>query len=258
VGETVATYPVITAIIATHNRPKMLARALKSCLRQDLREPWELIVVHDGPAGEETVKVVSALEPRFAKKNIGLALIATREETGYYTFPRNLATQYAKGDYIANLDDDNEWLPGHLSTLLAALEEGEEWPDFVYSRRRYVIDPGASKTFGEQTLPTGASSFVPWDERAKERLASSALNSFIDSGDFMVGRGAMYRLAMETGMMWNVDYRRFGDYELLCRAVYFGGWRGKAVNAVTHVYHWHGKNVSTSRPMHEAPKEQKS
>jgi glycosyltransferase involved in cell wall biosynthesis len=215
-----------------------------------------VIVVHDGPADDETIKVVSLLAGKFEKKNIPLLLIATKEETGYYTLPRTMATQHARGDYIANLDDDNEWLPEHLSTLLAAIEDGEEWPDFVYSRRRYVLDQGAKREQAGVVLRTGDSPYVPWNDQAKERLASSALNNFIDSGDFLIGRGCMYRLALNTQMMWNTSYRRFGDYELMCRGVFYGGWRGKGVDAVTHIYHWHNKNVSTNRPLNEAAKPQ--
>lgn len=249
-------WPTVTVIIATHLRPTHLKRALKSVLRQKFTD-FECLIVHDGPPDAGTCKVYDELAPKFAKKGIDLSFLATKEESGYYTVPRNWATAHAFGDYIANLDDDNEWTPMHLANLVKAMEEGEEWPDFAYSRREYKIDPGSSKTFGTTPLPTGPSPFVPWNDQAKERLASSALANFIDSGDFIIARGAMYRLLMETGMMWNEGYRRFGDYEFMVRGVFFGGWRGKAVDTVTHIYHWHGNNVSTTRPLNESPVEKR-
>lgn len=250
-------WPVVSVIIATHQRPKLLNRALKSVLRQNLQVPFEVLIIHDGPPEAATLRVVSDLAARFEKRNIDLGLLATKEESGYFTQPRNWATMHARGDYIANLDDDNEWEPSHLSTLLAAIEEGEEWPDFVYSRRRYVIDAGSAKDFHGTPLPVGPSPLVPWDDRARARLASSALANFIDSGDFLIARGALYWLATTTQMMWNEGVRRFGDYELLCRGVFFGGWRGKAVDAVTHIYHWHDANVSKTRPVQETPTEKR-
>lgn len=247
-------WPTVTVIVATHQRPKLLKRALASVARQTFRD-FEVIVIHDGPANKETVKVCDNAAKGLERKGVHLRLLATSEESGYYTLPRNWATMHARGDYIANLDDDNEWTPEHLQVLVEAIEEGEEWPDFVYSRRKYVTDPGGPKMFGGVPMPRGSSPLVPWDEQAKERLASSVMNNFIDSGDFLVGRGCYYNLAVQTGMMWNEGYRRFGDYELLCRAVFFGGWRGKAVDRVTHIYHWHTSNVSTTRPPQELPQE---
>jgi hypothetical protein len=140
---------------------------------------------------------------------------------------------------------DNEFKPEHLEGLLDAIrvphpETG--WPHFVYSRREYVKDEGAK----DAKLPEGASPLREWNDKHRKMLHASAMNNFVDTGDFLISRGAMYELAERTGCMWNTELRRFGDWELMCR-LDRAGFRGQAVDQVSHIYHWTGDNLQTNR-----------
>jgi glycosyltransferase involved in cell wall biosynthesis len=92
----------VSAVIPTRNRPHLVLRAVKSALTQTYGE-MEVIVVIDGPdaATEEVLRGVS--DPR-------LKVIALDQPVGAAR-ARNVAVESAQGDWIAFLDDDDEWLP---------------------------------------------------------------------------------------------------------------------------------------------------
>jgi len=235
----------------------------------------EVWVIHDGPLGSfdeegefsaldpacaETAQVYEEYAEKFDAAGIDFYATATDEHTGYYTYPRNVATENSRGSYIANLDDDNEWLPDALSSLLAAMEEGESWPDLVYGRRRYVLDEGCPDKFGEMELAklAGDSIFTPWDALAQVRIAGNKpMYNFIDSSDFLVSKGALYRLGLKMGHIWDETKRRFGDFYLVSDGLLAGEWKFKALDQVVQIYHLTGDNVSLTRPLTELPKEMK-
>ena len=249
------TWPCVTAIVNTYERPDLLDRALESVLVQTY-EDFELIVIYDGPPDKDSLAVCETYAPLFAQRSIDFKFIALEENSGYQCVPKNVAVWHAKGDYIAYLDDDNEWTETHLEVLVGAIEAGDEWPDFVYGRREHVCDAGFIPQ-KDQKLFVGTSPHVPWTEEALQRLATSPSKNFIDTSDTLIAKGALWRLQMATGMMWNESMRRFGDWELMTRGVFFSGWKGKDVDHVVQRYHWHGSNLQLTRPINEIPKQEK-
>ena len=78
---------------------------------------WELIVVDDGST-DETKKVVE----EFVKKNSRIAYYY-EENSGGPAKPKNTAWHYARGEYIAYLDQDDEWLPEKLEKQIKLFEK---------------------------------------------------------------------------------------------------------------------------------------
>ena len=92
---------LVSVVIPTLDRPKLLLRAIESVLRQTCRE-IEIIVVADRP-DPETVSAVGAVDdPR-------LQLILNPHPSTAAS-ARNFGADQATGDWIAFLDDDDEWL----------------------------------------------------------------------------------------------------------------------------------------------------
>jgi glycosyltransferase involved in cell wall biosynthesis len=103
----------VTVITATHNRPDLLRRAIASVNAQTWRD-LEHIVIADGPENQWPHNV------RFVQ--LGRNWRSFRGVQSRGADPRMVGCMLAQGEYIAYLDDDNEWAPNHLELAIAALE----------------------------------------------------------------------------------------------------------------------------------------
>ncbi len=93
----------VSAVIPTRNRPHLVLRAVKSALTQTSGE-MEVIVVIDGPDAA-TEEVLRGRRRSSAKSH------HARPSRSVPHDARNVAVESAQGDWIAFLDDDDEWLP---------------------------------------------------------------------------------------------------------------------------------------------------
>lgn len=228
------TWPKVSVVISTYNRPAMLARALESVLAQTFTD-YEVIVVDDGSdtAGE----VCEAFVGRFAEKGVALQAMNLAENSGYQSVPKNFGILYSRGSYIAYLDDDNEWDNEHLEVLVEDIER--MGTDAVYSRWRYAGEgPGSGREFP----------FHEMNRASALGLQQTPAVNFVDTSSILHSKGAFVR-AMGR-LVWNPELRRFGDWELVARSLGLGlRWRG--VDAVTFTYWWHGENLQLTRPANE-------
>jgi glycosyltransferase involved in cell wall biosynthesis len=92
----------ISAVIPTHNRPQFVERAVRSALAQEY-DDLEVVVVVDGPDGTTEKALANVTDKR-------LRVIVLPRPVGAAN-ARNLGVTAAWGDWIAFLDDDDEWLP---------------------------------------------------------------------------------------------------------------------------------------------------
>lgn len=100
----------VSAVIPTRNRPELVCRAVRSVLSQTVRE-LECIVVIDGP-DPATEQALHALD------DSRLKVVALAENVGGCE-ARNIGGRTAQGEWVALLDDDDEWLPERLEKQLA-------------------------------------------------------------------------------------------------------------------------------------------
>ncbi|MES2128345.1 MAG: glycosyltransferase [Pseudomonadota bacterium] len=121
--------PTVSVIIPTCNRLDMLVRSVGSVLAQTAK-PLEIIVVNDaGKAIEETIKGID---------QDGLVRIVNHDSNKGASAARNSGLAVAKGEYIAYLDDDDLYQPGHLETVIPQLHASS--CRFGYAFAEYVID----------------------------------------------------------------------------------------------------------------------
>ena len=245
-----APYPFVTVMIACHDGDvALLPRAIESLCRQDLaHSEIHVLVAYDGPPSDAAMTILEtfpklATEAGFYGGAIELAAWATK--TGYYTAPRNRALQFVEGLYLATMDADNEFAPAHLSGLLEAIRWShpqDGWPHFVYSRREYVKDEDCDR----EGVPLGPSPLIEWNKETVSAMVQSPMANFVDTGDMLISVGALYHLSNATGVVWDPNVRRFGDWDLVQRMAR-AGMRGRAVDQVTNIYHWTGRNLQLTR-----------
>jgi glycosyltransferase involved in cell wall biosynthesis len=101
--------PQVSVIIPTHNRVALLRRAIASVLAQTVGD-FEIVIADDA-SDDETRQMVTSIGDariRYIRHSKTLGASAAR----------NTAIANAIGEYIAFLDDDDEWLPDKLERQL--------------------------------------------------------------------------------------------------------------------------------------------
>jgi glycosyltransferase involved in cell wall biosynthesis len=135
--------PSVSVIIPTHNRADFLRGALSSVLNQTYQN-FEIIVVDDA-SSDDTASVVAAFNDeriRFLQHEMNKGGSAAR----------NTGILASKCDYVAFLDDDDEWLPDKLRKQMEILIASPPEVGGVYTGH-LDVDKASGKVI-RQYIPT--------------------------------------------------------------------------------------------------------
>ena len=121
---------LVSAIITTHNRKDLVVKAIKSVLAQSYSN-IECIVIDD-TSDDGTECYIS----QFIEDGVIYHYIPKEESKGG-NHARNKGLELAKGEIIAFLDDDDEWLPSKIEKQVRCLSESI---GFVYCGRVFEYD----------------------------------------------------------------------------------------------------------------------
>ena len=141
--------PLVSVIIPTTGRPKLLMRALASVLAQTLLD-LEVIVIVDGPNPVTIANLANVTDSRLH--------VVKNEATLGAAEARNIGVAAARAAWVAFLDDDDEWVPQKLERQLAAAGSADDdvivsclseikmaegryiWPRLVYDNSTAIGD----------------------------------------------------------------------------------------------------------------------
>jgi len=150
---------LVSVIIPLYNKEPYIARALNSILCQTFHD-FEVIIVDDGSTdkGAEVVKGFNDPRIRFIQQeNHGLSRA------------RNRGVAEARGELIAFLDADDEWMPEHLEVLLRLQEKFPEAG--AYTTAYLKIHPKSGiKNIQFHSIPE-----KPWEGLLPSYFKSAAL-----------------------------------------------------------------------------------
>ena len=106
----------VSVIIPLHNKGKYIGRALNSVFAQT-HEDFEVVVVDDGSSdhGPDIVR-------QYTDKRLRLI----QQENAGPGAARNRGIREAKGQYVAFLDADDEWLPDFLKVTVDHLQKNAD------------------------------------------------------------------------------------------------------------------------------------
>ena len=114
--------PLVSVIIPTHNRAELLTtRAIPSVLNQTYQN-FELIIVADRCTDDTKDRVQKTGDPRI--KFVDLTDRPPLPEDLHARWrvaasaPRNKGFEMAQGEWITQIDDDDEFTPDHIEVLL--------------------------------------------------------------------------------------------------------------------------------------------
>jgi glycosyltransferase involved in cell wall biosynthesis len=189
----------ISAIIPTYRRPELVTRAVRSALNQTHR-PAEVIVVVDG-RDEPTVDVVQAIRDPMVR-----VLIPDRHLG--HAAARNLGVSHAIGEWVALLDDDDEWLPRKLEVQLAAAQRSHLHTPIVACR--LIARTGRADLIWPRRLPRPGEALCDYLCRRSLPLSGEGL---VQMSMILTRRDLLQRVRFTEGL------RRHVDPDWLLRAV---------------------------------------
>jgi glycosyltransferase involved in cell wall biosynthesis len=134
---------IVSAVIPTRGRPELLERAVRSALVQTLRE-IEVVVVIDG---EDSVTRLALHQ--IALQDDRVRMVELPFSVGG-SDARNRGVDAACGEWIAFLDDDDEWLPGKLQAQLDAVKTSTA-PALIGSCKMIARTPGRDYVWPRRT-----------------------------------------------------------------------------------------------------------
>lgn len=140
----------VSVIIPCYNREKTIKRCIDSVAGQTV-QPYEIVAVDDG-SQDKTLAIL---------RHMGYAnLRVIRQNHRGAQAARNLGILNAKGDYIAFLDSDDEWMPQMLEEEIGRLLE--EADNCVIYSDCYVCSHGRRRLWrrSDWTVDTYASALM--------------------------------------------------------------------------------------------------
>jgi len=183
--------PKVSVIMPTYNRSGMIKNAIRSVLRQDLKD-FELVIVNDGSTDNTEKVILGFRDPRvkyLCKKNGGPASA------------RNVGISAARGKYISYLDDDDIYYPCHLKLLSRFLDRHKKI-GLVYADVHFRIN---NKTF------------IPYSfDFSEEKLE---VDNIIPYNSLMHRRGCIRKTGffdedLPVAMDWDLWMRISDDYNI--------------------------------------------
>ncbi len=133
--------PVVSVLIATHQRPNLLRRAIPTVLSQTFSN-LELIIVENGQSYEG-----KAVADEFQRTDPRLRYMYRQEAS--LPLARNTGVLASRGAYVAFLDDDDEWLPTKLEQQVAVAKQ-DPTIGLVTCKGRMVNETGQVVRIGPQ------------------------------------------------------------------------------------------------------------
>lgn len=196
--------PLVSAVIPTLHRPALVRRAVESVLAQTYAN-LEIVVAIDGP-DEATREALAAIH------DARLRVVALDENVGG-SEARNVGVRAARGEWIALLDDDDEWLPEKIERQVrAATAIGTE---LVLVGSRFATEIGGRERIFPVRVAEGVRRFQP-GEYSEHLFCPSGLmegGGWVQTSTFLMSRALAERVPFLAGL------KRYQDTDWVLRAL---------------------------------------
>lgn len=201
----VESYPLITVVIPTYNRAKLVEEAISSVLSQTY-ENFELFVIDDGSTDNTKAVIQQISDSRLKYIYIN--------NSGGPARPRNIGIKNAKGKYIAFLDSDDIWMPNKLETQV---KEFDESSNCGIASEAIVSECPADYKFEDSQLKYSSKDSTFHDILLKSEIPLSSL--MVD-----------HKYLNEITFNEEPKYHFVEDYDFLLRLTDFSGKTIKKIN----------------------------
>ena len=195
-----AANPKVSVVITTYNRAVLLPRAVRSVLAQTY-EDYELIIVDDCST-DDTPDVIRTFE------DSRIHAVRHADNMGQCA-ARNTGIRLARGEYIAFLDDDDEWVDEKLYNQVRTLDASDARVGLVYTWWDRV-DAAGVRTAGGRAVMSGdiSEAMLGWELPAPtsaylvRAMAARQIDGFdealtvADDRDFLVRLSTQWHAAV--------------------------------------------------------------
>lgn len=209
--------PQVSVVIPTYNRRDYLHRALVSVLAQTFKD-YEVLVIQNGESRNAEAVVLEF-------KDKGMNIRYLHEDRADPTHARNVGVSASAGEFVAFLDDDDEWLPEKLEL----------------QHRLMKSDPEVGWCFvGAEVIDSGGRSIrrLPDIECPCDYINMIRHGNFIWSFSFVMFKKECFK---NVGGL-NSAYEIASDYELYLKLSKNYSYQRIDIPLVR--YHLHGQNLS--------------
>lgn len=221
--------PLVSVIIPTYNRAGTIAKAVSSVLAQTYRE-IEVIIVDDGST-DDTPAVLDGY---------GTRIRVIRQSNAGPSAARNRGAAEARGEYLAFLDSDDEWLPEKIERQVRLMECGGSDVCCCVTNCELEDSSGRRTTSFELAGLAGA----------------PEAGYLLNPGEILTTRFLLYNQVVMIPMAvfqnvggFHKDLWQLEDHHLALRLAIRGEW---AVVGTTQVVK-HEQNDSLGRPARDQP-----
>jgi glycosyltransferase involved in cell wall biosynthesis len=190
--------PIVSVVIPTRNRPELVLRAVRSALGQTYRN-LEIVVVVDGPDAQTVGALVD-----LGESSVRICHLA--ESVGGAE-ARNEGVRAATGEWIAFLDDDDEWLPTKIEKQVkAAVQSGNP---LAIVTCKIVLRGGGSDSVVPHKLPKPG-------QPISEYVLGAPRNGF-QTSSYFASRALMLLVP------WSKNLKGLQDFDWFLRAASYPG-----------------------------------
>jgi glycosyltransferase involved in cell wall biosynthesis len=199
----------VTVVMPTYNRATLLPNAIRSALNQTAARLCDVVVVDDGST-DNTRDVVASFGTRLRyiyQQNAGLAAA------------RNTGIRTSRNEFVAFLDDDDEWEPDKIERQLRAFRR---WPGTVLVAGQAMARYADGRTKLHPLPP------IPYDQ------PTDFAPHLFEDNFLSVPMVLVRRRCLEQAGLHRAELRRRQDYHMWVRLACLGP--GVYLNALVATY----------------------
>ncbi len=120
--------PLVTILFPTYNRGRLVVERTLPSLFSQTYQNFEIVIVGDGPTDGTKELLAKIPDPRLRYYEIPHYTQYPKEVKSRWFVggvpPRNKGLELARGEWIAELDDDDVFTPDHVESLLRFAKKG--------------------------------------------------------------------------------------------------------------------------------------
>ncbi len=218
--------PLFSVVIPLYNKEKSIAACLTSVLAQTISN-LEVIVIDDGSTDASATVA--------AKVNDHRIRVIARPNRGVST-TRNEGIQESRGEFIAFIDADDEWLPRFLEAVSQLIQAH---PDAAVYATAIAVDKG----WGRYRLPARGVPSHPWSGIVPNYYVT---RNCLTSSSIVVRKNLFQRAGL-----FNTKMRTGEDLDMWFRLAAFA--KVAYTTDVQAVWHWAGQDHASKHAPHSVP-----